>query len=371
VALVSGMTAIAPFAAASPHPTVAEVEAQVQALQMKAAGASEQYNAAHLAYVRLSSQLTITRSRVAAEQATLGKVQSTIGAFAAATYQNGGIDASLQLLLADNPTQFLAQASVLDQIATNQNTALRSTRVARLTLLQTQNSLAQEEAQAAAVNQQMSAAQAAIDANLAAAKQLLGTLQQAERDRLARVAAAARAAQEAAARRLAAEQAAAAAAASSSANNGGDGSSANNGGGGGGHSTGYSGGGIPPVSGRAAIAVAYALSKVGDAYVAGDGGPTAVDCSGLTSGAWGAAGVYLDHYSYAQWSQVTPIPLNDIQPGDLLFYFGNGNHHVDIYVGGGLIVSASNESAGVEIINMNGPGYGWWANVFSGAGRPG
>ena len=81
--------------------------------------------------------------------------------------------------------------------------------------------------------------------------------------------------------------------------------------------------------------------------------------------------MYLDHYSYAQWSQVTPIPLNDIQPGDLLFYFGNGNHHVDIYVGGGLIVSASNESAGVEIINMNGPGYGWWANVFSGAGRPG
>jgi cell wall-associated NlpC family hydrolase len=368
-ALVSGLTAIAPLAAASPHPTIAEVEAQVQALQMKAAGASEQFNAAHLTYVRLISQLTITRSRVAAEQATLGKVQSTIGAFAAATYQNGGIDASLQLLLADNPTQFLAQASVLDQIAANQNTALRSTRVARLTLLQTQNSLAQEEAQAAAVNKQMSAARASIDANLAAAKQLLGTLQQAERDRLARVAAAARAAQEAAARRLAADQAAAAAAAAASSRDSGNGNGG--GGGGGGHSTGYTGGGIPPVSGRAGIAVAYALSKVGDAYVAGAGGPNAFDCSGLTSAAWGAAGVYLDHYSYAQWSQVTPIPLSDIQPGDLLFYFGNGNHHVDMYVGGGLIASASNESAGVEIINMNGPGYGWWANVFSGAGRPG
>lgn len=346
--LAVGLTAVAlgtSLATAAPQPTIPQVQAEVAALQIKAESAAEQYNAAHLTYTRLMSQLSRTKAAVAAQQATLGRVESTIGQFAAATYQNGGIDASLQLLLADNPTQFLAQASVLDQIAANQNTALRSTKVARLALMQTLNTLAQEEAAAAAANKAMGDAKAQIDASLNATQAVLNTLQQAQRDELARQEALKRQEAQAAAERLAHQH--------------------QSGGGGSG------GSGVPPVSGRAGIAVAYALSKVGDPYVAGASGPDAFDCSGLTMAAWAQAGVSLSHYSYDQYGEVTHIALSDIRPGDLLFYFGNGVHHVDMYVGNGLIVSASNPWAGVEVIDMNGPGYYWWANVFTGAGRPG
>ena len=333
-ALVAGLLAVAPAALASPHPSIAEVEAQLQILGAKAEVASERYNAAHEVYVGLQGKLKATRARVAAQQATLDRVEASIGAFAAATYQTGGIDASLQLLLADNPTQFLAQASVLDQIATNQNTALRGTRVARLALLQAQNTLAQEEALAATQNKLMASAKVSIDANLAAVKHLLGSMQATERARLAKIEANRRAAQIAAAR-------AAAAAAG-----------------------GGSGGGIPSVSGRAGIAVRYALSKVGDRYIPGNNGPNSFDCSGLTSAAWAAAGIYIPRTSWEQAAVTTRVSLSEVQPGDLFFYFRDGYHHVAIYVGRGMIVTASNERDGVQLVSMN-----WWNWEFSFAGR--
>jgi len=50
----------------------------------------------------------------------------------------------------------------------------------------------------------------------------------------------------------------------------------------------------------------------------------------------------------------------------LVFYFGRGAHHVAIYIGGGKMVSASNPSDGVEIIDFLGP---WYKERFSGVGR--
>ncbi|MFN8034128.1 MAG: C40 family peptidase [Mycobacterium sp.] len=123
---------------------------------------------------------------------------------------------------------------------------------------------------------------------------------------------------------------------------------------------GYSGGG------RAAAAVQYALSQVGKSYVAAAAGPSSFDCSGLTMAAWRQAGVSLAHYSYSQFSQVRRIADSELQAGDLVFYFGSGAHHVAMYIGNGKMVSASNPSDGVEIIDYKGP---WYAERYSGAGR--
>jgi cell wall-associated NlpC family hydrolase len=119
-------------------------------------------------------------------------------------------------------------------------------------------------------------------------------------------------------------------------------------------------------TGAAAVAVQYALSKVGAAYVAGASGPTSFDCSGLTMAAWAAAGVKLTHISRVQYDQTQRIALADIQPGDLLFYLGNGVHHVTMYVGNGQMVNAANPASGVVISAVSEP---WYAQRLTGVGR--
>ena len=110
----------------------------------------------------------------------------------------------------------------------------------------------------------------------------------------------------------------------------------------------------------------YALSQVGDRYVAAAAGPDSFDCSGLTMTAWRQAGVSLPHYSYSQWSSTRRIPLSEAQPGDLVFYFGGSVHHVGMYIGNGKMVHAANPGDGVIVSDVLGP---WYNNYFSGVGR--
>ncbi len=118
-----------------------------------------------------------------------------------------------------------------------------------------------------------------------------------------------------------------------------------------------------PATGRAAVAIKYALDQVGDAYVWGAMGPNAFDCSGLTMMAYGQAGVGLPHSSRAQYSSGTRVAKSDLQPGDLVFYY-NPISHVGIYLGNGLIVHAANPGAGVKVSDLD-------EMPYTGAVRPG
>ena len=414
--VLAGALVSAPLATAEPRRSLAEVEAQVTALQDQAEQAAERYNGARIRLGDVERRLTTLRARVSDQEKALGRVQRTVGQFARVTYTSGGVDVSLQLLLADDPQDFLARAATLDQVARTQATALRRSQTARLRLAQSQAAVQQEEQAAAAVRDEMSAAMSEADAHLAEAEQVLSTLQEAERQRLEAIAKARR---EAAMREAAAAAAAASAAASGStrdestasqpaaspatggqdagdsgaapatpvedpsppsqdaggsqqgpgdpgqdAGDSGQGSGASQGAGGSGASDGSSSGG--DVSDRASAAVQYALAQVGDSYVAGASGPSAFDCSGLTSAAWAAAGVSLPHYSYSQWDVTRRVSSSEAQPGDLVFYFGGGAHHVGLYIGGGRMVHAANPSRGVLISDIFGP---WYGERFSGIGR--
>jgi cell wall-associated NlpC family hydrolase len=101
-------------------------------------------------------------------------------------------------------------------------------------------------------------------------------------------------------------------------------------------------------SGRAAIAVHYAMAQVGKAYVYGAAGPSAFDCSGLMMRAWGQAGISLPHSSSAQYGVGRHVSSNELQPGDLVFYYSPISH-VAMYIGNGLIVEAANPGAGVRV----------------------
>ena len=122
-------------------------------------------------------------------------------------------------------------------------------------------------------------------------------------------------------------------------------------------------GNLPPPSGRAKAAVDYALAQVGDAYVYGATGTESWDCSGLTMGAWGQAGVSLPHSSSAQYSSGPQVSRDQLAPGDLVFYYSPISH-VGMYIGNGQIVHASNPSTGVKVSPID-------EMPYTGAVRPG
>lgn len=122
-----------------------------------------------------------------------------------------------------------------------------------------------------------------------------------------------------------------------------------------------------PASGKGAIAVAEARKQLGKPYVYGGSGPDSFDCSGLTAWAWKAAGVRLSHSAYTQWFETSRVPIDQVQPGDLLFFGDDGVesiHHDAIYIGGGEMIEASQTGTPIRI-------RGWRSVDLVGAGRPG
>jgi len=95
----------------------------------------------------------------------------------------------------------------------------------------------------------------------------------------------------------------------------------------------------PPVAGGGSgeVAVQAAESQLGVPYVWGGATPgVGFDCSGLTMWAWGQAGVSLAHGATDQYYEIAHVSMSDLQPGDLIFYGDAGYlYHVVMYVGSG------------------------------------
>ncbi|WP_332662734.1 C40 family peptidase [Aeromicrobium sp.] len=105
-------------------------------------------------------------------------------------------------------------------------------------------------------------------------------------------------------------------------------------------------------SGRAKVAIDFALGQLGDPYVYGGTGPDGWDCSGLMMKAWAAAGVSLPRVVGAQMSATTRVPMDALQPGDLVAY-GDMSHD-GMYLGGGKVVHAPRPGKSVEITTLSG-----------------
>ena len=109
-------------------------------------------------------------------------------------------------------------------------------------------------------------------------------------------------------------------------------------------------------------AVAYAKKQVlaRKPYVWGAQGPNSFDCSGLVYTAYVSAGL-----GYPEWGRLNAalysvatkhVTLNELVPGDLLFYSFNGTissiHHITIYAGNGMMWEANSKSKGLLFSNM-------------------
>ena len=117
-----------------------------------------------------------------------------------------------------------------------------------------------------------------------------------------------------------------------------------------------------PYGGVASIALQY----LGVPYRWGGSTPSGFDCSGLVKYVFAQVGISLPHYTVSQWNYpgAVPVPKNQLQPGDLVFF--NGLDHVGIYLGYGDFIDAPHTGADVQIDSL---GERWFASRYDGARR--
>jgi len=99
-------------------------------------------------------------------------------------------------------------------------------------------------------------------------------------------------------------------------------------------------------------ALQIAMTRIGSPYAWGATGPNAFDCSGLVYWAYRQLGVTLPRSSQAMAAGGLAVPLNDIQPGDLVIYYGD-NSHVGLYAGNGNILHAPTFGQTVTLTPMH------------------
>jgi cell wall-associated NlpC family hydrolase len=337
----------APAAADSIAAQIARAERQLNALDAAAEKAAEQYNEARIKLTAAERSAMTAQARLGRAQTQLARLQSTVSAFASAAYRGQGMD-SFMSVADSGPATFLDKMSTLQAVSRNQQEALAALAVAQHQREQAKSDADNALATQKSVTARVEADRAAVQQAAARQQQILRGLQatQARLIREARARAARLAAERLAAELAARARAAAAAAAAMAA-----------------QPTSYVSQPVVTGSGGAKVAVEWAYRELGKPYVWGAAGPDSFDCSGLTQYVWAKAGVYLDHYTGAQWNEGRHVSRSELQPGDLVF-FGSDLHHVGIYVGNGNMIEAPHSGTDVRVAPYDRPDY-------AGAVRPG
>jgi peptidoglycan DL-endopeptidase CwlO len=341
----------------------AQIEAELTAAQNQMSALGQAYDAAQVHLGQINSSITTTKANIAADEAQVGKDRSTLAQAAVSNYISDGTAADQNPIFSGNNKTVGAQTEY-NQIAEGDiNLAVDNLHTAQQALSAQETSLQNEQGQA---QSQVQAEQNAINQNAAVMQQQKNALAQ-EQGQIAQLVqqqqqAEAAAAARAAAAKVAAAQAAAAADAAASQQSAGSGATSAT-------LAGLNQAAPPPTAAGGAGAEQAAESQLGVPYVWGGESPKGsgdpgFDCSGLTAWSWSQVGVGLPHFSGAQMADSTPVPISDLQPGDLLFYGPGGDQHVAMYVGAGTMVEAPYTGAVVWSTGLR------LGNGFVGAGRP-
>ncbi|MFE2043672.1 NlpC/P60 family protein [Streptomyces sp. NPDC059477] len=308
--------------------TTAELEIvriQLDDLYHDAAVATDAYNAAEELADRQSAEIVDLAGQIVAGEEKLAELKAQAGAAARAQYRTGGLPPEAQLMLSDDPRQFLDGAGRILQ-------GERATDKTLAELEQIQDDLELYAKDASAGWEKLEAnrkakdkAKKEITEQIAAAEQLESQLEQDEKERLAEL-----------------ERQAAARAQTAWVDTGildeiNETNETD-------ETSGIAGG----TTTAGEQAVAWAKDQLGKAYEWGAEGPDTFDCSGLTSEAWAAAGTPIPRTSQEQWRQLTRVDVADMRPGDLIVYNSDASH-VAMYVGDGSMVHSPRPGRTVTI----------------------
>ncbi|MBR7839299.1 C40 family peptidase [Actinospica durhamensis] len=285
--------------------TTAQALADYKQKTAEAEAATEQYDSSSAQVAQLQQKINALQGQISAANQKMVSLESAMGRQAAQQYRESGLSDSLKAVLDDSPDSYLNAALASNQVTTQEAQQLKELAEAK-TQIAEDNKLAQSAlAQQQQVTTQRQAAKTKALQSAAQAKSLYGSLN--------------------ASQQAAIEKANAGVSASSVT--------------------------ITQAApdARAAAAVAYAKSKLGDEYVYAAAGPSTFDCSGLTMMAWEQAGVSLPHNAAEQYATTTHISASQLEPGDLVYYdYGEGITHVAIYVGNGMVIHAPHTGTVVQ-----------------------
>ena len=306
-----------PSGTAEAKPTVQDVQHRVDRLYHAAEQASERYNQIHVQLKQMRGDVTALQADQSRQQKRTEKARRIVADSIVQQYEGDSLSAVGQAVVSRDPKAFVSKLTTMSAFNSMQAGQYSSYLTEAKALSIRQSATQDQLGKVAALEKQAAQDKATIDKSLAAAKDLLGKMQAEARERM-----------------LAASRSSTP---------------------------------IPtsdiPASGRAAVAVHYAMAQIGKPYVYGAAGPSSYDCSGLTMASWGAAGVGLPHSSSAQYGSGTHISASQLQPGDLVFYYSPISH-VGMYIGNGMIVNAENPSAGIRVTGL-------YSMPYVGAVRPG
>jgi len=347
----------------------AAIESQLSQAQDEMSALSQQYDEAQYHLSQISSNIATTKANIATDQQQVTNDKATLSKAAVANYITDGTAAAQNPIFSGNE-QTLGATTEYNKIAEgdislavdNLHTAENSLN-AQVSQLQGEQSQAQTDVTTKqnAVAQNAQAVQEQKNALSQEQGQIAQLVQQQQQAEAAAAAKAATARQAAAAQAAATQAAAASTASTSSPSPSSSGNTA--------VAAGLSQAAPPPTAPGGEGAVQAAESQIGVPYVWGGESPKGsaspgFDCSGLTAWSWGQVGVGLPHYSGAQMADSTPVPISDLQPGDLLFYGPGGSQHVAMYVGPGEMIEAPYTGASVWLTSLR------LGGDFVGAGRP-
>ncbi|MEU0197579.1 MULTISPECIES: NlpC/P60 family protein [unclassified Streptomyces] len=281
-----------------------DTRAEVDRLYAQAEKATEAYNEADERADELRAEVGTARDRIARQQQRINSMRDSLGSLAGAQYRSGGIDPSLALLFSEDPDDYLDKASRLDRITAHQAGELKDLQDAMRELAQDREEATGKLRELEQSRKAVAAHKKTVEQKLAAARRLLDSLPDDERDAYDRASRSGR--------------------------------------------TGMPDlGSATAASGRGAAAVAAARSALGKPYVWGANGPTGFDCSGLMQWSYAQAGVSLPRTSQAQRFAGRQVPLSEARPGDLVVYRSDASH-VGMYMGNGQVIHAPYPGAPVR-----------------------
>ncbi len=289
---VAACVAIVPGSAASAAQG-SSVPASLQAVLNKANALSaqidklgQQYDALQIQLKQARTEVKLASESAVADVRVLSHDEQAVGAIAVEGYMTGGISPVLQLLQTANPQSLLNRASILTQLADENDAKMSLVSAAAKAAVRAQGAAAQEQQQAVQLTKEMSAEKSEIQQkenffNGEAFKQAAGIFEK----------------------------------------------------------TGH----YPDIAPRGDSigiqALDWAFKELGQPYVWGGAAPGGFDCSGLVMWAYEHVGIQLEHFTGDQWNEIVHVPRSELKPGDLVFFFADISH-VGLYIGDNLMIDA-------------------------------
>jgi len=278
------------------QPSLKTLVAEATTLSNQVDSLGQQYDELQIEIAHAKSEEKLAKQADARAQSAMAGSQLAVAQLAAMGYMNGGLDPTLEMLTSGNPTQFLNQASTVEELDNEATMRLTNLQQAQLAAARARDTAQEQIVTVDTLQKEINGKVSQINAKLDVMNSSVMAKAMAVFDQT-------------------------------------------------GNYPDYT---LPAVNNVDTTALRYALTRRGDEYVWGAAGPTTFDCSGLVVWAYAQEGITLPHYTGSLWNSGMHVSRDDLEPGDLVFFFADISH-VGIYIGNGLMVDAPSTGQVVQV----------------------